>query len=252
MADCTRQLKKANLLIAECRQLWTSKDIDGSTTWAGTVKKLKQRMVDFLLRLGTDYDDIRREINKISFTQKILEPEVDEEGVPNGQWRSVRAVNRPQVRRATKLLVTAAKRLKDKCSVDEHNVTYNALSAKTSSQKLIVPVHRHVPQNRKVENHNQSELAVYTANQRGKRGPQAMDHAKIKTIAESLAPWRNRLTDLCDQLDEERISVSRQYIRKLQAKGVRKPSWSDMLEHYEGPVIKAIERSRRVAAKTLT
>jgi hypothetical protein len=110
-----REFRRTRELVKECRQLWTSSDLDGSSTWVAAVKALKLRMVDFLLRLGPDYADIRDQITTTSFIEKVHEPELDNEGVPTGHYAPVEQVDVKEVRRATKLLITVAKRIKQKC-----------------------------------------------------------------------------------------------------------------------------------------
>jgi hypothetical protein len=83
----------------------------------------------------------------------------------------------------------------------------------------------------------------------GKPGPQPADHVRIKEIADSLGRWRDRLVELCDTLDDQGIPLSRQCVKKLKDRKVRKPNWADALESDEQAVIKSIERSRREAAR---
>lgn len=77
------------------------------------------------------------------------------------------------------------------------------------------------------------------------RGPRPRDNCKIASIANSFKPWRHHLSEVCDELDEQRVPLSKSLAKKLAEEGIKKPDWLDALDHHEDAVKKSIEYSLR-------
>jgi hypothetical protein len=133
-SQAARQLKKATFFLQECRDLWNSRDLRDSSTWADATKYLKTRLIHFLLQLGPEFADIYGTIESLNFVKTISQRALDEFGEPTARFESLEIVNVGKVRTATKLLITVAKRLKGKCPPNETG-TGNLKSTDASPRK---------------------------------------------------------------------------------------------------------------------